>query len=316
MPLNPKVAQFLDEIREIPTLDRLSPQQARNLVDGFRQAEPKFVPQGVGIRDRVLSLPTLNPQQSSLPVRIYTPESRQKSLPILMFFHGGGWVLGILESFDRLCSFLAKNAECLVISVGYRRAPEFKFPTAVEDAYAATIWASQHGLELGGDPERIAVGGDSAGGNLAAAIALMARDRGRPDLKSQLLLYPVTNYAFNTPSYDQFNNGCGLTRAEMEWCWHHYLSHPEEGKNPYASPLQAETLANLPPARVVISEFDVLRSEAEAYCDRLEQYGVSVARQFCSGLIHGFLGIPNFWEFSEAVLTEITVDLRNVFARD
>lgn len=311
MSLHPKVKQFLEEIRTLPTVDRLSPQEARKLVATFRQITPKFVIDGVKISDRLLPSP-----HPTIPLRIYTPESLQKSLPIFLFFHGGGWVFGALEDFDRLCSFISKNAECLVISVGYRLAPEYKFPTAIEDAYAAILWASQQGEELGGDPSKIAVGGDSAGGNLAAVMTLMARERKRPDIKYQLLIYPVINYAFDTPSYDEFANGYGLIREEMKWFWSHYLSHSEEGKNPYASPLQAETFKNLPPARVVIAEYDVLRSEAEAYCDRLEKYNIKVVRQFCCGLIHGFLSIPNLWELSEAVLVEISADLQRVFERD
>ncbi|MBP0020823.1 MAG: alpha/beta hydrolase [Cyanobacteria bacterium SBLK] len=311
MPLHPQVEKFLEEIRLLPSVDRLSPQQARKLVGTFRQAAPKFIADGVKISDRLLPSP-----HPSIPLRIYTPESQQTSLPIFLFFHGGGWVFGALEDFDRLCSFIAKNAECLVISVGYRLAPEYKFPTAVEDAYSALLWTSQQGEELGGDPSRIAVGGDSAGGNLATVLTLMTRERKLLKIEYQLLMYPVTNYAFDTFSYNEFANGYGLMREEMKWFWSHYLSHPDEGKNPYASPLQAETLQHLPPARVVIAEYDVLRSEAEAYCDRLEKHNVKVVRQFCSGLIHGFLSTPNLWEFSEIVLGEISTDLRGVFAGD
>ena len=217
MPLKPKVAKFLEAIRDVPTLDRLSPQEARKLVESFRQVDSKFIIKGVEVCDRFLRSP-----YPSLPLRIYTPQTQQNSLPMLIFFHGGGWVLGELPSFDLLCSFLAKNAECLVISVAYRRAPEYKFPTAAKDAYAATLWASQQGAEFGGDPARIAVGGDSAGGNLAAVVALMARDgvvpngTQPPEIQYQLLLYPVLDYAFDTPSYEQFSDGYGLTREEMK----------------------------------------------------------------------------------------------------
>ncbi|MEM9541666.1 MAG: alpha/beta hydrolase [Cyanobacteria bacterium P01_E01_bin.42] len=310
MPLHPQVEKFLEETRALPSVDRLSPEQARKLVQTFRQVSLPSVADGVKISDRYLLSP-----YPSIPLRIYTLESSQKPLPIFLFFHGGGWVFGALQDFDRLCSFIAKNAECLVISVGYRLAPEYKFPTAVEDTYAATLWAGQHGQELGGNPAKIAVGGDSAGGNLAAVVTLMARERKQPNIAYQLLLYPVTNYAFDSFSYNEFSHGYGLMREEMKWFWSHYLSHPEEGKNPHTSPLQAESLANLPPAGVVIAEFDVLRSEVEAYCDRLEKYDIEVVRYFCSGLIHGFLSIPNLWKFSEAVIEDISLDLRKAFER-
>lgn len=239
-----------------------------------------------------------------LPIRIYRPAAAAP-LPTLVYFHGGGWVLGSIETHDGICRALANAGACQVVSVEYRLAPEHRFPAAVEDAYAASAWVAANAAELGAAPDRIAVGGDSAGGNLAAAVCLMARDRGGPRLAFQLLLYPVTSFAFDTPSYLENAEGYMLTRADMRWFWQHYLPDEAAGRSPYASPLQAENLRGLPPALVVTAEFDPLRDEGEAYAARLQAAGVPATLRRYEGLIHGFLGMTAAIERARTALEEI-----------
>lgn len=224
-----------------------------------------------------------------IPIRIYTPAG-DGPWPMLLYFHGGGWVLGSLESVDSYCRIICRAVPCLVISVNYRHAPEHKFPAAAEDCYAATVWAAAHGAALNGDPTRLAVGGSSAGGNLAAVTCLMAKANGGPAITFQLLSVPVTHYSYDSHSYQENREGYGLTRANMEWFWDHYLNQPEDGQHPYASPLLAGDLSGLPPAFVLTAEFDPLRDEGEAYSERLRQAGVPVTATRYAGMIHSFLG--------------------------
>jgi acetyl esterase len=245
---------------------------------------PRPLPEIGSVEDR---------QIAGLRFRIYTPRqsSGEESTgrPLLVFFHGGGWVVGDLETHDGLCRNLANAAGAVTVSVEYRRAPEHKFPAAAEDAYAAICWAAENARELGADPARLAVSGDSAGGNLAAVAALMARDRGGPQVAYQVLLYPITDCVFETPSYREFADGHFLTRGAMRWFFQQYLTRPEEASQPYVSPLRAVSLAGLPPALVLTAECDVLRDEAEAYAARLKREGVSVEQIRAPGMIHGFL---------------------------
>src|ERR1700722_11879697 len=209
-----------------------------------------------------------------IPIRIY---SRRGSGPFgcFVYFHGGGWVLGGgLDNQDALCSTITNRASCTTISVDYRLAPEAKFPAAAEDCYAATKWIADHAAELNIDPRRLAVGGDSAGGNLAAVVSLMARDRGGPAICFQLLAYPVVDFNFDTPSYGENGDGYLLTKDAMEWFWGHYLGAPSDGDNPYASPLRDPDLSGLPPALVMTAEFDPPRDEGEAYARALTAAGV------------------------------------------
>jgi acetyl esterase len=225
-----------------------------------------------------------------IPVRIYTPTG-QSSLPVLVYFHGGGWVLGDLDSHDGICRALANGAGCLVVSVDYRLAPEAKFPAAPDDCYAATVWTAEHAASLGGDPRRIAVGGDSAGGNLAAVVALMSRDKGGPELCFQLLICPIIDRDFATASYRDNAEGYGLMRADMEYAWKHYLRSDADAQNPYAAPLRAKDLAALPPGVVITAGYDVLRDEGEAYARRLQEAGVKVELARYPTLVHGFFGM-------------------------
>ena len=209
-----------------------------------------------------------------IPLRIYTPEG-SGPLPILVYFHGGGWVMGNLNTCNNTCHFFSNKIGCIVISVDYRLAPKHKFPVAVEDAYTATKWAAGHASEINGDSSRIAVAGESAGGNLAAVVCLMAQDRGDPHLIFQVLAYPPTNLAnLETDSHRNIAKGYGLTKFHVEWFRKQYLEDKKDRKNSYASPLLAEDISNVPPALVITGEFDVVRDDGEMYVGRLKEAGV------------------------------------------
>jgi acetyl esterase len=222
----------------------------------------------------------------NIPVRIYTPEG-SGPFPLLIYMHGGGWVFGNLDSSDNVCRFLANKVGCVVISVDYRLAPKHKFPAAVEDAYFAAQWAAENAGHINGDSHRIAVGGASAGGNLAAAVCLMAKDREGPSLVFQLLAFPSTNIAsLETDSYRDYARGYGLTKAHVKWFRKQYFAREEDWRNPYASPLLANNLRNLPPALVITGEFDVVRDDGEAYANRLTQEGISARYIRYAGMGH------------------------------
>jgi acetyl esterase len=208
-----------------------------------------------------------------------------------VFLHGGGWVLCSLDTHDQTCRALTRDAGTITVSVDYRLAPDGRFPAAAEDAYAATTWAAEHAGELGGDPRRLAVAGDSAGGNLAAAAALMARDRGGPALAFQLLVYPVLDHRRVTPSHRENAEGFFLTGVHMRWYWEQYLGPDGDGAHPYASPGLAGDLAGLPPAHIVTAECDPLRDEGEDYARRLRDAGVPVEVVRYDGMFHGFFGM-------------------------
>jgi acetyl esterase len=224
-------------------------------------------------------------------------------------------VIGSLDTHDSLARGLANTGGCVVVSVDYRLAPEHKFPCAAEDAYAATRWAAEHAAEVGGDGSRLAVAGDSAGGNLAAAVALMARDRGGPALALQILIYPVTDRDFDTPSYLNKGEGYGLTRSGMQWFWNHYLSGDDDLANPYAAPLRAPDLAGLPPALVITAEYDCLKDEGDAYAERLREAGVPTRHSSYDGMIHGFMTLTTLFPQGVRAIEEAGVALREAFAR-
>jgi acetyl esterase len=215
-------------------------------------------------------------------------------MAVLMYFHGGGWVLGDLQSHDNVCRALANGAGCLVVSVDYRLAPEHKFPAAPEDCYAATKWVADNSESIGADRSRIAVGGDSAGGNLAAAVSMMARDRGGPPVRFQLLIYPVTDCSLDTPSQKEFAaDGYVLSRGDMEWFWNHYLESQNERNNPYACPLRATNLTNLPPALIITASHDPLRDEGERFSQKLMAAGSKVTCTRYDGVTHGFISFAD-----------------------
>jgi acetyl esterase len=248
-----------------------------------------------------------------IPIRTYTPEG-DGPFPILVFFHGGGWVIGNLDTHDSICRSLANQADCVVVSVDYRLAPENKFPAAAAAAFGATQWVAANADQLNADPARIAVGGDSAGGNLAAVVSLMARDKGGPALIYQLLIYPTTNIStFDTQSFKDHADGYILTKDSMAYYRDHYIQGTEDTKNPYASPLLAEDLKGLPPALVVTAEFDVLTDESKAYAERLIQAGVPVTYTCYEGMIHPFFSFPAVVDCARKAMGETAAALRTVF---
>jgi acetyl esterase len=289
----------------LPPNHTVSPEQAR--ING--KARPRAAgPEVAKVEDS--RTPGPGPE---IPVRIYTPAGAGP-FPILAWFHGGGWVVGDLDTADPTARHLAVEAGCVVVSVDYRLAPETKFPGAADDCYAATVWAAQNAARLNGDADRLAVGGDSAGGNLAAAVALMARDRGKPPLVFQLLVYPVTACDFDTASYRQNAEGYMLTRDGMRWYWDHYLSTPADASNPYAAPLVAQDLSGLPAALVITAEFDPLCDEGEVYGRRLQAAGVPTTCSRYDGMIHGFFGMPAVLDKGQRAIAEASAALRRAFA--
>jgi len=303
------LAEFDDQ--GIPEINTLSVDGARTLLAELFALPDEPEPVGA-VRNFTIDGPA-----SGVPIRIYTPVG-DVPFPVLVYFHGGGWVLGDLDTHDPICRALTNAADCVVVSVDYRRAPEHPFPAPLRDCYAATRWVSENPGVVHGDSDQIAVGGDSAGGNLAAAVAQIARDTDGPSLAYQLLLYPATNHAFDTASYDENAEGYFITKADMEWFWDHYLPHEFNGQNPYASPLQAREVADLPPASVVTCGFDPLRDEGLAYARRLEDAGVSVTSRTYEDMIHGFMSMlvePDLDQARDAI-AEVGVDLQTAFTTE
>jgi len=243
-----------------------------------------------------------------IPVRIYRPE-RDHPLPVVVYFHGGGWVIGDIASHDTICQRLAAGVAALVVSVDYRLAPEHPFPAAVDDCDAATRWVSARAAEFGGDPARLAVAGDSAGGNLAAVVAIHARDAGGPPIAYQLLIYPGTDMTCSLPSHTQNGKGYLLDSDTIGWFSDNYLAEADP-RHPDASPLLADDLSGLPPALVVTAEFDPLRDEGEAYAERLRQAGVTVTTSRYDGMIHGFYGLDSVFDAAQRATRETVAALR------
>lgn len=223
-----------------------------------------------------------------LPFRLYSPAPK-RTLPGLLYLHGGGWVVGDLDTHDSVCRALARRAACVVVSLDYRLAPENPFPAALEDGWAALQWLHDHGLEVGVDPGRIAVGGDSSGGNLAAVLSLRARDHGGPPLKAQLLIYPVTDCDLDTSSFQEAGSGYGLTRDSMTWYWAQYVADETCRANPETSPLRAKDHGDLPPALLITCQLDPLAAEGAAYAKALQDAGVPVEHIHEPGMIHGYI---------------------------
>lgn len=255
------------------------------------------------------------PQGRTVPVRIYRPlDEPADPPPVMVFSHGGGWVFGDLDGHDDICRRLANRIGCVVVSVDYRLAPEHPFPEPLEDVYAVLEWVAQQGDSLLVDTERLVLAGDSAGGNLAAAAALLARDRGGPHLAFQLLIYPVLDADFTRPSYVENAKGYLLTADHMRWYWDQYAAASARTQ-PYAAPLQAPDLSGLPPAHVITAEYDVLRDEGENYAERLRGASVPVSMQRYSGAFHGFFGFGALLPIAREAFGEAVAQARAVLHR-
>lgn len=311
MPLDPQAQAFLDQMAALgtPPMSTLTPDEVRLDTKMQREMIP-IEPEPVA---QVVNGAIPGPA-GQIPVRIYTPAG-SGPFPALVFFHGGGWVICDLDTHDGLCRSLCNGAGCAVVSVDYRLAPEHKFPAAPEDCYAATRWVAEHAPEINADPDSIAIGGDSAGGNLTAVVAQMARDRDGPPLVFQLLIYPATDFTFDGPSLHENADGYFLTTDDMDWFTNHYLNSNADRTNPLASPMQADDLSDLPPALVITAEFDPLRDEGEAYGQQLQEAGVDVTISRYSGMIHGFVSRDPVMDKGRQARAECAMALRAAFAQ-
>ncbi|QQQ79512.1 alpha/beta hydrolase [Saccharothrix sp. 6-C] len=242
-----------------------------------------------------------------LPIRVYRPVDAAGPLPTVVYFFGGGWALGSIDTSDEICRALANAVPCQVITVGYRLAPEHKFPAAVDDCRTAVAWIAANAAELGVDPDRLAVAGDSAGGNLAAVVTL---DRDGPPLAAQVLVYPNTDHRGDTGSMRENDDPAAFNRRSVAWYWGHYLANPDDGRDPRASPLLAEDLTGLPPALVITAEHDPLRDEGEQYADRLREAGVPVVATRYLGTAHGFFAMSGVVDAAREARAEVAAFLR------
>lgn len=291
MSLDPQLAAIIETLDAgFPPVHTMTGAEARAAIRS-RFVTPASPEPVTAVEDRDIPGP-----DGPVRVRIYRPGAATHSaVPTLVYAHGGGWVFCDLDSHDGLCRDFANRLSAVVVSVHYRRAPEEgRWPAAAEDMYAATVWAAEQVADLGGDPSALLVGGDSAGGNLAAVAALMARDRTGPRLAGQLLLYPVIAADFDTPSYREFGRGYYNPRPALEWYWDQYVPEMADRTDPYASPLHAADLSGLPPAVAVVAGHDPLRDEGLAYVKALEAAGVPTVCRFFEGGIHGFMTMPAF----------------------
>ncbi|NMG20825.1 alpha/beta hydrolase [Brasilonema bromeliae] len=248
-----------------------------------------------GKRIRVLSVinQIVEGRHGEIPIRLYYPSSKQ-NLPLILFFHGGGWVFGNFQTYDLMCRRIAHSTSAIVIAVGYRLAPWFKYPTAVEDCYDILTWAVKNATNLGANNQQVIVMGDSAGGNLATSVCLMARDQGQRLIARQILVYPVTDGTLSQPSIEVYANAPVLTKDLMQ-CFVKYYARTEADRfEPYFSPMLAENLSYLPPALIITAEYDPLHDEGQKYAQRLHSAGNQVRLIDYSGMVHGFLSFPPF----------------------
>jgi acetyl esterase len=293
----------------IPGFENQSVADARHLISstgGLLAGPPRSLAKVEGRR--------INGPAGAIPLRIYTPRVPARALPVVVYFHGGGWVIGDLESHDRPLRMLADETAAIVVAVDYRLAPEHPFPAAFEDAVTAARWVFAHAADIGADPSRLALAGDSAGGNLAAAVAQALRGGDHPAPVLQWLIYPVTDALEESASYQRFSEGYYLTRTGMRWFKDHYLGRSGEGRDdPRASPLRATSLEGLPPAFVQTAGFDPLRDEGRAYAERLLEAGVDVDYRNYPGLIHGFFSMGGVIEAARAATEEGFAVLRRAF---
>ncbi len=311
MPVAPALQAFLEQGADagVPPLYELPLDDARTLAATFTVATAAPPMPVARVEDR-----ELDTAAGPLWVRVYDPAGDGSPQPVIAYFHGGGWVIMGIDTHDGICRRLANATGALVVSIEYRLAPEHRFPAALDDCFAATAWLAERAAELGGDPARVAVAGDSAGGNLAAVVALRARVGG-PALAAQVLAYPVCDAGQDTVSYRENGDGYLLTAKDMAWFWGCYLGPDGDPADAFASPLRAANLAGVPPALVLTAEYDPLRDEAEAYARHLDGFDVPVELHRFDGMIHGFLGMEALVPEADEAMARIARFLGDAFAR-
>jgi acetyl esterase len=309
MPLDPQSRFLLDQFaaQGAPALHEMTPAQARQAFESMRIPAPGE--SVASIENRRVPGP-----DGEIPVRLYVPERAPTPSGATLYFHGGGWVIGSPDTHENLCKVLANRSGARVLSVDYRLAPEHRWPAAAEDCYAATCHVAEHGAAFGIDGARLAVAGDSAGGNLAAVVALLARERGGPRLRHQVLIYPVTDHDFERPSYRENGQDYFLTTETMQWFWDHYVPDRGRRNDSSAAPLRAEKLGGLPPATVITAEYDPLRDEGEAYAERLREAGVATTLSRYDGQIHGFVSMLDLLDAGRRAADQIGAALRGALA--
>jgi acetyl esterase len=311
--IEPKTRTFLRKLalEKAPDLDQQTVEEARRAMVESQAAQVMKLP--VEAEDHVLPVGP----SGQVSVRVVRPRAIQGQLPAVMYFHGGGWVLGDKDAYDRLIREIADGAQAAVVFVNFTRSPEARYPVALEECYAATKWLAENGALVNIDRRRIAVMGDSAGANLATVVARLAKERGSPKIASQILFYPTTDANFETNSYRQFGEGYFLTRSAMKWFWNHYAPDIAVRNEPNASPLRAslEQLKGLPPAVIITAEFDVLRDEGEAYARKLGEAGVPTTAIRYLGTIHAFTVLNAIMETPapRAAIAQATATLRMIF---
>jgi acetyl esterase len=301
--LDSDLAAVVEDVRAagVPEWHQLSVEAARRVEDEVFTPDDRL--EVAFVRDLAFDGPA-----DDVPVRVYHDDPNQPA-PVVVFYHGGGWTLGTLDSIGGVCRELARRAGCVVVSVDYRLAPEHPFPAALDDAYAALEWTVENADAFGGDPERVSVAGTSAGGNLAAAVSLRARDVDGPDLAHQTLLYPMIDRDTDRASYREHGDGPLLTRANVEWFWDQYCRSPVDAEHPYASVLRARDHGNLPPATVVTAGHDPLRDEGRAYASKLNRAGTTVEHLHYPTMAHGFLSLTDDVPAADDALDDVVARL-------
>ncbi len=281
---------------------------------GFKMMTPLFDGQPVAVH--AVADQTIAGPGGELPIRLYTPRpiKEGEQLPVLTFFHGGGWTIGDLDTHDVLCRYLSHHADCLVVSVDYRMGPEHKFPAAVEDCWAAAKWVSKNAATFSGDASRIAVGGDSAGGNLSAVIAQLAKDDEDLSLVFQMLIYPAVDAGTDYPSRSEYAEGYFLTKESMDWFLGNYVNDESDFSNPKMSPMLTEDLSGLPDALVITAGFDPLQDEGKAYAEKLVAAGVATEYTHYESMIHGFVSMSGVTEGGKKGMAQCAAALRTAFA--
>jgi acetyl esterase len=311
MPLDPQIEVLLEQMAAMESVDyrEVTPEGLRQTMKMIAAADG--LPEAVGsVHDASADGPA-----GAIPVRVYRPAGAGTApLPILIWYHGGGWVIGDLDTADTTCRKLANRSGALVVSVDYRLAPEHPAPAPVEDCWAALCWVAGVATELGGDPARLAVGGDSAGGNLSALLAVRARDNGGPPLRYQLLVYPATDLTMSYPSHTENGDGYMLTNDATAWFLGHYLGPDKDPKHPSLSPHHIDDLSGLAPALIITAEFDPLRDEGEAYAARLQDSGVPVDLRRYDGMIHGFFQMGGVTSVADSAVSDAASRVRAAFS--